>query len=70
MYGPRPTVCGVRTIQNTGVFWQAAFQTPRPHSLFLITLRRQNFNHAPRQYRQLRRLIFWAASEIWAKQVF
>ena len=26
---------GVRTIQNTGVFWQAVFQRPRPHSLFL-----------------------------------
>ena len=26
---------GVRTIQNTGVFWQAVFQPPRPHSLFL-----------------------------------
>ena len=25
----------VRTIQNTGVFWQAIFQTPRPCSLFL-----------------------------------
>ena len=25
---------GVRTIQNTGVFWQAVFQTPR-YSLFL-----------------------------------
>ena len=26
---------GMRTIQNTGVFWQAVFQPPRPHSLFL-----------------------------------
>ena len=26
---------GVRTIQNTGVFWQAVFQPPRPYSLFL-----------------------------------
>ena len=26
---------GVRTIQNTGVFWQVVFQPPRPHSLFL-----------------------------------
>ena len=26
---------GVRTIQNTGVFWQAVFQLPRPYSLFL-----------------------------------
>ena len=25
---------GVRTIQNTGVFWQAVFQPPRPCSLF------------------------------------
>ena len=25
---------GVRTIQNTGVFWQAVFQPPRPYSLF------------------------------------
>ena len=25
----------VRTIQNTGVFWQAVFQPPRPYSLFL-----------------------------------
>ena len=24
---------GVRTIQNTGVFWQAVFQPPRPYSL-------------------------------------
>ena len=23
---------GVRTIQNTGVFWQAVFQPPRPYS--------------------------------------
>ena len=36
----------VRTIQNTGVFWQAVFQS----------LRRQNFNLAPTQYCQLRRL--------------
>ena len=27
---------GVRTIQNTGVFWKAVFQTPRPHSLLWI----------------------------------
>ena len=27
---------GVRAIQNTGVFWQAVFQTPRPHSFFWI----------------------------------
>ena len=26
---------GVRTIQNTGVFWRAVFQPPRPYSLFL-----------------------------------
>ena len=26
---------GVRTIQNTGVFWQAVFQPPRPYSFFL-----------------------------------
>ena len=26
---------GVRTIQNTGVLWQAVFQPPRPYSLFL-----------------------------------
>ena len=26
---------GVRTIQNTVVFWQAVFQPPRPYSLFL-----------------------------------
>ena len=26
---------GVRTIQNTEVFWQAVFQPPRPYSLFL-----------------------------------
>ena len=26
---------GVRAIQNTEVFWQAVFQTPRPHSFFL-----------------------------------
>ena len=26
---------GVWTIQNTGVFWQAVFQPPRPYSLFL-----------------------------------
>ena len=25
----------VRTIQNTGIFWQAVFQPPRPYSLFL-----------------------------------
>ena len=37
---------GVRAIQNTGVFWQAVFQTPRPHSFFFGSrLRRQNFNH-------------------------
>ena len=48
---------GVRTIQNTGVFWQAVFQPPRPYSLFFGTrLRRQNGNLAPTQYRQLRRL--------------
>ena len=34
---------GVRTIQNTGVFWQAVFQPPRPYSLFFGTRRRQNF---------------------------
>ena len=28
---------GVRTIQNTGVFWQAVFQPPRPYSLFWNT---------------------------------
>ena len=48
----------VRTIQNTGVFWQAVFQPPRPFSLFLERLRRQNVNLAPKQYRQLRRLYF------------
>ena len=48
---------GMRTIQNTVVFWQAVFQPPRPYSLFFGTrLRRQNFNLAPTQYRQLRRL--------------
>ena len=48
---------GVRTIQNTGVFWQAVFQPPRPYSLFFGTrLRRQNGNLAPTQYRKLRRL--------------
>ena len=26
---------GVRTIQNTGAFWQAVFQLPRPYPLFL-----------------------------------
>ena len=26
---------GVRTIQNSGVFWQAVFQPSRPYSLFL-----------------------------------
>jgi len=26
---------GVRTIQNTGVFWQAVFQPPRPYSILL-----------------------------------
>ena len=25
----------VRAIQNTGVFWRAVFQTPRPHSFVL-----------------------------------
>ena len=25
----------VRIIQNTGAFWQAVFQPPRPYSLFL-----------------------------------
>ena len=25
----------VRTIQNSGVFWQAVFQPPRPYSTFL-----------------------------------
>ena len=48
---------GVRTTQNTGVFWQAVFRPPRPYSLFLETrLCRQNFNLTPTQYRQLRRL--------------
>ena len=28
---------GVRTIQNTGVFWQAVFQPPHPYSLFWNT---------------------------------
>ena len=42
---------GVRTIQNTGVFWQAVFQPPRPYSLFL------EHGSAPTQYRQLRRLL-------------
>ena len=51
---------GVRTIQNTGVFWQAVFQPPRPYSLFFGTQRRrQNFNLAAKQYRQLRRLLFY-----------
>ena len=26
---------GVRTIQNSGAFWQAVFQPPRPYSLSL-----------------------------------
>ena len=47
---------GVRTIQNTGVFWQAVLQPPRPYSLFRTRLLRQNFNLAPTQYHQLRRL--------------
>ena len=47
---------GMRTIQNTGFFWQALFQPPRPYSLFWNTAPRQNFNLAPTQYRQLRRL--------------
>ena len=46
---------GVRTIQNTGVFWQAVFLPPRL-PFFGTQLRRQNFNLAPKQYRQLRRL--------------
>ena len=51
---------GVRTIQNTGVFWQAVFQPPRPYSLFFRTrLRRQIVNLAPTQYRQLRRLYYY-----------
>ena len=45
---------GVRAIQNTGLFWQAVFQTPRPHSFFFGSrLRRQTLIT---QYRQLRRL--------------
>ena len=40
---------GVRTIQNTGVFWQAVFQPPHPYSLFLE-------HGSAIQYRQLRRL--------------
>ena len=35
MIDPFSPHTGVRTIQNTGVFWQAVFQRPRPHSLFL-----------------------------------
>ena len=44
---------GVRTIQNTGVFWQVVFQPPRPYALFL---EHENLNPAPTQYRQQRRL--------------
>ena len=48
---------GVRATQNTGVFWQAVFQPPRPYSLFFgKRLRRQNFNLVPTQYRRPRRL--------------
>ena len=50
---------GLQTIQNTGVFWQAVFQMPRPTPFFGSLLHRQNFNHTPRQYRQLGRLIGW-----------
>ena len=35
---------GVRAIQNTWVFWQAVFQTPRPHSFFGIAAPPPNFN--------------------------
>ena len=35
---------GVRAIQNTWVFWQAVFQTPRPTPFLGSRLRRQNFN--------------------------
>ena len=36
---------GVRTIQNTGVFWQAVFsKTSSPLPFFESRLRRQNFN--------------------------
>ena len=45
---------GVRTIQNTGFFWQA---DPSLLPFFGTQLRRQNFNLAPTQYRQLRRLV-------------
>ena len=45
---------GVRTIQNTGVFWEAVFQTPRAHSLFLD--RSSAAKTLIIQYRQLRRL--------------
>ena len=44
---------GVRTIQNTGVFWQAVFQPPRPYSLFWNRALPPNFNLAPTQYGQL-----------------
>ena len=44
----------VRAIQNTGVFWQAVFQTPRPHSFFLD--RGSAAKTLITQYRQLRRL--------------
>ena len=45
---------GVRAIQNTGVFLQAVFQTPRPHPLFLD--RGSAAETLITQYRQLRRL--------------
>ena len=51
---------GVGTIQNTGVFWQAGGISTASSLLpfFGTRLRRQNFNLAPTQYRQLRRLVF------------
>ena len=54
---------------------EAVFQPPRPYSLFFGTrLRCQNFNLAPTQYRQLRRLVFsklfWLVERIhWARSI-
>ena len=44
---------GVRTIQNTGVFLQAVFQSPRSYFLFWNTAPPPKLNLAPTQYRQL-----------------
>ena len=57
---------GVRTIQNTGFFWQA---DPSLLPFFGTQLRRQNFNLAPTQYRQLRRLVKAWSEDIEAKLV-